>query len=70
MKIFFLGDIFGSTGRKAVKKYLPQIIKDEKPDLVIANAENLTHGDGASEKHLTEMEKVGIGAFTGGNHIF
>lgn len=70
MKIFFIGDIFGRVGRKLVRDNLPQIIKKEKVDLVIANAENLTNGNGASNKHLEEMEKAGVDFFTGGNHIF
>lgn len=44
MKILFIGDIFAGPGRDTVKALLPETIAEHKPDLVIANAENLTHG--------------------------
>ncbi len=41
LKILFLGDITGRPGRNAVKEYLPVLKKKYKPDLILANAENL-----------------------------
>jgi len=70
MKIIFLGDIVGKTGREAVKKVLPKLKKKFKPDIVIANCENISHGSGASNKTLDEMKDAGINYFTAGNHIF
>lgn len=70
LKILVLGDIVARIGREAVIKLLPQIIKEEGPDLVIANAENLTHGKGINRKSFEEMRKAGITAFTSGNHIW
>jgi metallophosphoesterase (TIGR00282 family) len=70
MKLLFLGDIVGRPGRKTVEKYLPQIIKEKNPDWVIANAENIAGGKGFTKSTLNEMMKLGIDAFTGGNHIF
>lgn len=70
MKILFLGDIVGKTGRQAVEKILPDLKKEHQPDVVIANAENLAHGDGINLKTLEQMEKAGIDYFTSGNHAF
>lgn len=70
MKILFLGDIVGRSGRKVLKDLLPKIILDKKPDFVIANAENLAGGKGTDRKTIEEMMKVGVLAFTGGNHSF
>ncbi len=70
MKIIFFGDICGEPGRKAVKKNLPGIIEAEKPDLILANVENLAHGKGVTPKTLEELINAGIHGFTGGNHIF
>ena len=70
MRLFFIGDIVGKTGRKAVRKNLNRIRKEHNIDLVVANAENLAGGKGATEKTLKEMEKAGVDFFTGGNHIF
>ncbi|PIR94936.1 metallophosphoesterase [Candidatus Falkowbacteria bacterium CG10_big_fil_rev_8_21_14_0_10_37_6] len=70
LKILFIGDVVGYIGREAVKNILPKIKKKYKPDLIIANAENLAHGKGVTENTLTEMLDAGIDYFTGGNHIF
>lgn len=70
MRILFLGDIVGRPGRKLVSQVLPKLIKQKKPDLVIANAENLAGGKGINKNTLAEMKATGIDYFTGGNHIF
>ncbi|MFA5318525.1 MAG: TIGR00282 family metallophosphoesterase [Patescibacteria group bacterium] len=70
MKILFIGDIVGFIGRETIKKILPKLKKKYNPDLIIANAENLAHGKGASINTLTEMKEAGIDYFTSGNHIF
>lgn len=70
MKILFIGDIFGEGGRKTVKKLLPDVIKEYSPNIILANAENMTHGDGFSPEHVEEMQGVGIQLFTAGNHAW
>lgn len=70
MKILFFGDIYGKPGREVIKKILPQLRNEHKPDFVIANVENVTHGRGVSALHLAELRGLGIDAFTSGNHIF
>jgi len=69
MTILFFGDIVAKLGREAVKKVLPELMKKYQPDLVLANAENLAHGKGVTEKTLNEMMAIGINVFTSGNHI-
>jgi len=70
MKVLFFGDIVGKIGRKAVKEILPQLKKELKPDLVIANVENIAHGSGVTQKTLSSIEDIGIDLFTSGNHIW
>ena len=70
MKLIHLGDINGRIAREAVKKVLPALRKDFEPDLVIANAENLSHGLGVSKKTLLEMSEAGVDIFTSGNHVW
>src|SRR2546430_10518176 len=70
MKILAIGDIFGKTGRKVIKNYLPQLKKEQEITLVIANVENATHGKGISYKHYQELKNSGIDIMTSGNHIF
>lgn len=70
MRVLFIGDIVGKLGRRAVSQVLPDLRKKEKIDLVFANAENLTHGTGASPEHIKEVGDFGVDFFTSGNHIF
>lgn len=70
MKILFIGDIVAAPGREIVKKVLPEIKKKHSVDLVLANAENITHGRGATEEVIWDMNSCGIDYFTGGDHIF
>jgi len=70
IKILFFGDIFGRPGRDAIKKTMPELKKKYRPDLVIANGENLTHGNSITSPTLNEMLEAGIDVFTSGNHIF
>ncbi|MCK4554733.1 YmdB family metallophosphoesterase, partial [Candidatus Parcubacteria bacterium] len=70
LKILFIGDIVGEIGRKTVAKILPKLKKELKPNLVIANAENLAHGQGVTETTLKEMMQAGIDWFTNGDHAF
>ncbi|MFN3921302.1 MAG: TIGR00282 family metallophosphoesterase [Caldimicrobium sp.] len=70
MKILFFGDIVGSSGRKAVKEILPEIIKSYKPDFLLANAENAAGGYGLTEKIAEELFSYGFDLLTTGNHVW
>lgn len=70
MKILVIGDIFGKPGRNAVKELLPQIIKNNNIDFVIANVENASGGRGLTPKTADEILKFPIDVMTGGNHIW
>jgi len=59
----------GKPGRKAVSALLPGLRAEYKPDIVIANAENLAHGKGVTEKTLQEITSAGVDFCTSGNHI-
>ena len=67
IKLIFFGDITGRQGRTAVKSYLSCL--DKKPDFVIANIENASHGFGLTKKNYEELSNAGINCFTSGNHI-
>jgi hypothetical protein len=70
IKILFIGDINGKIGRQTVKKILPELKEKLKPDLIIANAENIAHGIGITESTLDEVKKAGVNWFTNGDHAF
>lgn len=70
IKILFFGDVVGKIGRHGLKKILPTLKKKYKPDLVIANGENLAHGLGVTKKILIEIKGAGVDFLTSGNHIW
>lgn len=55
-------------GRQMVTRVLPGLKHKYKFDLVLAQAENVTHGVGMSPSHMKELQDLGIDVFTGGNH--
>ena len=50
MRLLFLGDMVGKTGRTAVWERLPGLISDLKLDFVIVNGENAAGGFGITEE--------------------
>ena len=69
MKILFVGDMYGKTGRLALHRYLPLIKEKYEIDLIIANGENTTNGKGLSLKHYSEIKNAGVDFITLGNHF-
>lgn len=70
MKLLFIGDIVGKSGRTTASLMLGKLKKKHQFDLVIANGENMSHGKGVSKKTLEEMQNAGVDFFTAGNHIW
>lgn len=70
VNILFLGDIVGRVGRLIVRNYIANLSESEKPNFIIANAENASHGFGLTEKNHNELISFGINCLTSGNHIW
>lgn len=70
LRILYIGDVVGKTARLAVKKILPEIRAEYKPDAVFMNVENLAHGNGITTSTIAEMEAAGGDYFTSGNHVW
>lgn len=70
MRILFLGDIVGRSGREAIARELPGLRAALKPDAVVVNCENAAHGFGITEPMAAELLDSGIDCLTGGNHSF
>lgn len=70
MKILYIGDVVGRIGRATVKKILPDLKSDKQIDLVIAQGENMSTGNGLTIKAVRELMSAGVDGFTGGNHSF
>ena len=51
MRLLFLGDVVGRSGRDAVTERLPTLVADYKFDFVVVNGENASHGRGLTESH-------------------
>ena len=70
MRLLFLGDLVGRTGRKAVIDALPGLRKRYKLDFVVVNGENAAGGFGITEAILDELLDAGADVVTLGNHAF
>jgi 2',3'-cyclic-nucleotide 2'-phosphodiesterase len=67
MKILYIGDIMGEAGIKAVKRMLPEFEKKYEPDVVLAQAENVTDGRGMTRADYKRLQALGIDGFMSGN---
>jgi metallophosphoesterase (TIGR00282 family) len=70
MRILFLGDLVGRSGRGAVIEALPKLRERYRLDFVVANGENAAGGFGISEAILIELLDAGADVVTTGNHVF
>ncbi|MBA3727387.1 MAG: TIGR00282 family metallophosphoesterase [Armatimonadetes bacterium] len=70
MRILFLGDIVGKTGRQAVEATLPILIEQYNPDFVLANGENAAAGLGITPDIADRLFATGVDGITLGNHAF
>ena len=71
MRILFLGDIVGRSGRLAIIKNLKDILKKKKIDFVIVNGENAAdEGVGITESISNDLFNSGVNVITTGNHVW
>lgn len=70
MRILFLGDMVGKTGRTAVFDRLPSLRRNLKTDFVIVNGENSAAGFGITRSILHQTLEAGADVVTSGNHAF
>ena len=70
MNLLFVGDIFGSAGRKIVREHIGHICEANAVELVIINAENAAGGFGVTPQIAEELFELGADVLTTGNHIW
>ena len=71
MKIFFLGDVVGISGRSMIFNNLLSEIKNKKIDFVIVNGENAAdEGMGITEEICKDFFNCGVDVITTGNHVW
>ena len=68
--VFFIGDVIGEPGRKALFLSLSKIINKKKVDLVLANGENASGGFGITGKIAGKLYSYGVDCITTGNHVW
>ncbi len=68
MRILFIGDVVGRSGRAIVQQRLPGLIADWALDLVVLNGENSAGGFGITETIYREFIDAGVDVVTLGNH--
>ncbi|NVJ99812.1 MAG: TIGR00282 family metallophosphoesterase [Alphaproteobacteria bacterium] len=70
MRLLFLGDLMGRSGRTAAIDALPDLREKLKLDFVVVNAENAASGFGTTGKIAGAVIQAGADVISGGNHTF
>jgi 2',3'-cyclic-nucleotide 2'-phosphodiesterase len=70
LNILFVGDIFGSAGRRIVREHIQHVCDAHEVELVIINAENAAGGFGVTPQIADELFDLGADVLTTGNHVW
>jgi metallophosphoesterase (TIGR00282 family) len=70
VNILFVGDIFGSAGRKIVREHIGHVRKAHSVDLTVINAENAAGGFGLTPQLAEDLFELGADVLTTGNHVW
>lgn len=70
MRLLFLGDVVGRTGRKAITDHLGRLRKEWRLDFIVVNGENATGGMGLNRGHAQGLLDAGADCLTLGDHAF
>ena len=70
IRILFIGDVVGVTGRMMVQKHLPALRQKYSIDATIVNGENSADGRGITPKIMESFKHMKVQVVTSGNHIW
>lgn len=70
MRLLFIGDVMGRSGRAAIAAELPRLRAAWRLDCVVVNGENAAGGAGITEAICADILGAGADAVTLGNHAF
>ncbi|MBF0446811.1 MAG: TIGR00282 family metallophosphoesterase [Magnetococcales bacterium] len=70
MSVLLIGDVFGKSGRRALKGHLKSVQTDYGVSGVIANGENAAGGIGITQDITEEIFSQGVNLITSGNHVW
>jgi len=70
LNILFVGDIFGSAGRRIVREHIGHVREANNVELVVMNVENAAGGFGITPQIVEELFDLGVDVMTTGNHVW
>jgi metallophosphoesterase (TIGR00282 family) len=70
LNILFVGDIFGSAGRRIVREHIGHVRNAHSVELTVVNVENAAGGFGVTPQICEEVFNLGADVLTTGNHIW
>jgi len=70
LNILFIGDIFGSAGRRIVREHIGHVRAARDVELTVINAENAAGGFGVTPGIAEELFEMGADVLTTGNHVW
>jgi metallophosphoesterase (TIGR00282 family) len=70
VRVLYLGDIVGRSGRDALSRHLPELRQKLAPEFVVVNGENAAGGFGITEKICEQFFDLGVDVVTTGNHVW
>jgi metallophosphoesterase (TIGR00282 family) len=70
LNILFVGDIFGSAGRRIVREHIGHVREAHHVELTIVNAENAAGGFGLTPQIAEDIFDMGADVLTMGNHVW
>jgi metallophosphoesterase (TIGR00282 family) len=70
LNILFIGDVFGSAGRRIVREHIGHLRRAHNAELVVINAENAAGGFGVTPQIAEDLFDLGADVLTTGNHVW
>lgn len=70
MRLLYMGDVVGRSGRDAIAGRMAEIKSRLSPDFIVVNGENSAHGFGITPKICEDFFAMGVNVVTLGNHTW
>ncbi len=70
VNILFVGDVFGSAGRRIVSEHIGHVLESNSIDLCVINGENAAGGFGITPPIADDLFDLGAHVITTGNHFW
>ncbi|WP_096701397.1 TIGR00282 family metallophosphoesterase [Magnetospirillum sp. 15-1] len=70
MRLLYMGDVIGRSGRDVITGRMAEIRDRLSPDFIVVNGENAAHGFGITPKICEDFFAAGVDVVTLGNHTW